>query len=203
MNQLLLRAVLLTILTTCVAAAAASAEAAGYRGLSEWMQSHIDARRLVGCSAQVTRDGETVFLEAFGKRSPAAAETLGVDQVVRIYSMSKPITSAAVMQLVEQGALDLDDPVSMYIPEFAAMTVGVGEDAYPARRPITIRDLLTHTSGLTYGFSAPEHLKAAYQAVFKPGTTLAEAAAGMGSLPLLQDVGTGFVYGVNTEVLGR
>jgi CubicO group peptidase (beta-lactamase class C family) len=123
--------------------------------------------------------------------------------VVRIYSMSKPITSAAVMQLVEQGALDLDDPVSMYIPEFAAMTVGVGEDAYPARRPITIRDLLTHTSGLTYGFSAPEHLKAAYQAVFKPGTTLAEAAAGMGSLPLLQDVGTGFVYGVNTDVLGR
>ena len=107
------------------------------------------------------------------------------------------------MQLVERGELGIDDPVSLYIPEFAEMTVGMGDDARPARRQITIRDLLTHTSGLAYDFTAPEALKPSYEHVFKHAATLEAAAAAMGGLPLVHEVGTRFVYGVSTDVLGR
>ena len=171
--------------------------------LDDWMQSLVDDGKVVGCAAQVTQGGETIFLEAFGDRSPRSEEDLSTDQIVRIYSMSKAITSTAIMQLVEQGKLGIDDPVSMYIPEFAEMTVGLGEEARPARRQITIRDLLTHTSGLAYDFSSPDPYKAAYAEVFKHTPTLESAGVAMGSLPLVSDVGESFVYGVSTDVLGR
>jgi CubicO group peptidase (beta-lactamase class C family) len=172
-------------------------------GLANWMQSLVDEGKVVGCSAQVTQGGETIFLEAFGDRTPESDEDLHTNQIVRIYSMSKAITSTAIMQLVDQGKLGIDDPVAMYIPEFADMTVGLGNDAHPAHRQITIRDLLTHTSGLAYDFSAPEEYKAVYEEVFKDTTTLESAGAAMGSLPLVSEVGERFVYGVNTDVLGR
>jgi CubicO group peptidase (beta-lactamase class C family) len=171
--------------------------------LVDWMQSLVDEEKVVGCAAQVTKGGETIFLEAFGDRSPRSEEDLSTDQIVRIYSMSKAITSTAIMQLVEQGKLGIDDPVSMYIPEFAEMTVGLGEEARPARRQITIRDLLTHTSGLAYDFSAPEAYKDVYEEVFEKTPTLESAGVAMGSLPLISDVGERFVYGVSTDVLGR
>ena len=176
---------------------------AALTSLVDWMQSLVDEGKVVGCAAQVTQGGETIFLEAFGDRSPRSEEDLSIDQIVRIYSMSKAITSTAIMQLVEQGKLGIDDPVSMYIPEFAEMTVGLGEEARPARRQITIRDLLTHTSGLAYDFSAPEAYKVAYVEVFDKMPTLESAGVAMGALPLISDVGERFVYGVSTDVLGR
>jgi CubicO group peptidase (beta-lactamase class C family) len=172
-------------------------------GLADWMQSLVDEGKVVGCSAQVTQGGETIFLEAFGDRTPGSEEELSPDQIVRIYSMSKAITSTAIMQLVDQGKLGIDDPVAMYIPEFADMTVGLDDDAHPAHRQITIRDLLTHTSGLAYDFSAPREYKAAYEEVFENTPTLESAGAAMGSLPLVSEVGARFVYGVSTDVLGR
>ena len=171
--------------------------------LGAWMQKQVDEGRVVGCSAQVTQGGETIFLEAFGDRSPESDDALSINQVVRIYSMSKAITSTAVMQLVEQGKLGIDDPVSMYIPGFAEMTVGMGDDARPARRQITIRDLLMHTSGLAYDFTAPDEFKSAYKRVFIDTPTLESAGVAMGALPLLHDPGHEFTYGVSTDVLGR
>jgi CubicO group peptidase (beta-lactamase class C family) len=172
-------------------------------GLAKWMHTLVDDGQVVGCSAQVTQGGETIFLEAVGKRTPESDDALTTDQVVRIYSMSKAITSVAVMQLIEQGKLGIDDPVSMYIPEFADMMVGVGDAATNARRQITIRDLLTHTSGLAYDFTAPGPYKQAYEQIFVDAGTLKTAASAMGALPLVSEPGSGFVYGLSLDVLGR
>jgi CubicO group peptidase (beta-lactamase class C family) len=177
--------------------------AASLPGLSDWMQSLVQDGKVVGCAAQVTQGGETIFFEAFGDRTPNSDQDLRTDQIVRIYSMSKAITSVAVMQLVEQGSVGIDDPVSLYIPEFADIQVGLGDDAHPPKRAVTIRDLLTHTSGLAYDFSAPEPLKETYGAIFRGAGTLKEAAARMGEAPLVQEPGAGFVYGISTDVLGR
>jgi CubicO group peptidase (beta-lactamase class C family) len=190
----------LAVATTLLLVVPATADLSDFHA---WMQQQVDDGRVVGCSAQVTRGGETIFLEAFGDRSPQSEDDLSIDQVVRIYSMSKAITSAAVMQLVEMEKLGIDDPVSMYIPEFAQMTVGVGDDAQPARRQITIRDLLTHTSGLAYDFTAPNEFKEPYEGVFKNTPSLEAAGAVMGGLPLVHDPGQAFTYGVSTDVLGR
>ncbi|MCH2134957.1 MAG: beta-lactamase family protein [Phycisphaerales bacterium] len=170
--------------------------------LRQWMQAQVESGNVVGCSAQVTQEGETIFEGAFGRRSPESSDALETDQIVRIYSMSKAITSAAVMQLVEQGKIGIDDPVSMYLPEFERMQVGLGEDARPPRRSVTIRDLLTHTSGLAYDFSASPSFKGAYEGIFKGKQTLDEASEAMATLPLLHDPGESFTYGLNTDVLG-
>ncbi len=171
--------------------------------LADWMRSLVAEGRVLGCAAQVTQDGKTIFLEAYGRRTPLAEEDVTTDQVVRIYSMTKAITSVAVMQLVEQGRLGLDDPVSRYIPEFADVQVGMGEQARPPRRAITIRDLLTHTSGLAYSFSCPPEYVDVYAGAFRRSGTLEEAGAAMAELPLIHDPGELFTYGVSTDVLGR
>ena len=172
-------------------------------GLDKWMQQQVEQGKVVGCSAQVTQGGETIFLEAFGDRTPVSSEDLTTEQIVRVYSMTKAITSAAVMQLVEQGKLGIDDPVSMYIPEFADMTVGLGDTARPARRQITIRDLLTHSSGLSYDFLAPTPYKTLYEVPFQAGGDLADAAARMGQVPLVCEPGSRFEYSISIDVLGR
>ena len=171
--------------------------------LADWMRSLVEQNRVLGCAAQVTQGGRTIFLEAYGHRTPMAEDELRTDQVVRIYSMTKAITSAAIMQLVEQGQLGIDDPVSRYIPEFTEVRVGLEEASRSPSRGITIRDLLTHTSGLAYDFSCPPEYKHAYETVFRQSGTLEKAGAGMAQLPLLHDPGEQFTYGVNTDVLGR
>ena len=98
---------------------------ADLKPLQDWMKSLVANEKIVGCMAQITKDGETIFLEAIGDRTPESDEDLEVAQVIRIYSMSKAITSAATMQLVEQGKVGLDDPVSMYIPEFGNDDSGI------------------------------------------------------------------------------
>ncbi|MDG1837577.1 MAG: serine hydrolase [Phycisphaerales bacterium] len=194
----------LRLLLACMATWLLAGHSAGdLPGLKKWMQQQVEQGKVVGCSAQVTQRGETVFLEAFGARTPASSEDLTTDQIARVYSMTKAITSTAVMQLIEQERLGIDDPVSMYIPEFADMTVGLGDTAQPARRQITIRDLLMHTSGLSYDFSAPTPYKAIYEAPFQAGGNLADAAAKMGQIPLVCEPGSRFEYGISIDVLGR
>ena len=101
----------------------ATVSASQLKPLMDWMNSLVDSGQVVGCMAQVTHDGETIFLEAVGNRTPESDEALSTDQVIRIYSMSKAITSTAIMQLIEQGKVGLDDPVWKYIPEFRQMDV--------------------------------------------------------------------------------
>ena len=186
-----------------ILSAALAASAAELKPLQDWMQSLVDDGKVVGCMAQVTQGGNTIFLEAIGDRNLQSDEDLTVDQVVRIYSMSKPITSAAVMQLVEQGRLGIDDPVSMYVPEFSEVKMLVDGEMKSPRREITIRDLLTHTSGIAYGFSAPDELKPYFENAFANINSLEDAAKKIATLPLAGEPGSLFIYGLNIDVLGR
>src|SRR5262249_24102305 len=118
----------------------------------------------------VQRNGETAYFNSFGVRDPSTKEPMTPNTIFRIYSMSKPITTVAAMMLVEEGKLLLDEPVSKYIPSFANLKVGVetkGEagttlELVPAKRQITIQDLMRHTSGLTYGFFGEGMVKKSY-----------------------------------------
>ncbi len=125
--------------------------------IAPWMDRLVADGRLAGLSVSMQRRGKTVFARACGQADLARGTPFTLETVTRIYSMTKPLTSVAVMQLYEQGHFQLDDPVSRFLPEFKEMRVAVGGnrakiETEPAKRPITVRDLLTHTAGLTYGF---------------------------------------------------
>ena len=181
--------------------------------LKQFMQDAVARGEVLGCAAQVTQGGETIFLEAFGDLDPAGTRELEVDDIVRIYSMTKAITSVAAMALMEDGKRGIDDPVSMYIPEFAEVTVahwpeGVERTAenmqrVAPRRPITVRDLILHTSGLAYDFSAEEGLKKIYIDPWIDQPNLASAIRQVAKVPLAVQPGTRFLYGLNSDVLGR
>ncbi|MDX1396826.1 MAG: serine hydrolase domain-containing protein [Gemmatimonadota bacterium] len=168
------------------------------------MQTHVDAGRLPGAMTLIARGGEIVHWSAVGMRDIESGDPLHPDDIFRIYSMTKPITSVAVMMLVESGAVALDDPVSDYIPGFADLTV-LEEDGSraPLERPITIRHLLTHTSGLTYGLFGDTPADRAYMAsdLFGAGS-LEEYIGILEGLPLLAQPGERWNYSVSTDVLG-
>lgn len=173
------------------------------------LRSHVDAGRLPGMLAVVARHGKVAYVGPVGtgeaeKRAPPA------DGVFRIYSMTKPITSTAAMQLIEQGKLRLDDPVSKYIPSFANVRVFAGGSAaHPQlrdpERAITVRDLLTHTSGLTYGLFGTSPVDSIYlrAGFFGPGWTTGKLADSLARLPLLFSPGEKWNYSFSTDVLGR
>src|SRR5450432_4235470 len=130
-------------------------------GVGDYIRNEIATGKIPGAILLIQHHGQPVYLENFGARDVATGLPMTADTIFRLYSMSKPITSVAAMMLVEQGKLSLDDPVSKYIAAFADVKVGVerpGDDGKPSlaleplNRPVTIEDLLRHTSGLTYGF---------------------------------------------------
>ena len=162
----------------------------------------------------IQRNGKTAYFNSFGVRDPGTKEPMTPDTIFRIYSMSKPITTVAAMMLVEEGKLQLDDPLSKYIPAFANVKVGVekkgedgamGLDLVPAKRPITIQDLMRHTSGLTYGFFGEGLVKKAYvDADLNAGDVdNAEFAERIAKLPLAYQPGTTWDYSQSTDILGR
>ncbi len=162
----------------------------------------------------IQRNGKTAYFNSFGVRDPGTKEPMTPDTIFRIYSMSKPITTVAAMMLVEEGKLQLDDPLSKYIPAFANVKVGVekkGEDGVmglelvPAKRPISIQDLMRHTSGLTYGFFGEGMVKKAYvDADLNAGDAdNAEFAERIAKLPLAYQPGTTWDYSQSTDILGR
>jgi CubicO group peptidase (beta-lactamase class C family) len=178
------------------------------------LRQDVADRRIPGAVLLVARHGKVVLHEAVGRIDPARDEPMRNDAIFRIYSMSKPITSVTAMTLVEEGRLQLDDPVARYIPAFANPKVGVekpGPDGKPmleladARRPITIQDLLRHTSGLTYGFFGSSLVKARYvEAKLDAGDPdNAQFADRLAALPLAYPPGTTWDYGYSTDVLGR
>ncbi|MCJ2011069.1 serine hydrolase domain-containing protein [Methylobacterium sp. J-076] len=180
--------------------------------IAPWMDRLVADGRLAGLSVTMQRRGRTVFARACGQADLSRGTPFTLDTVARIYSMTKPLTSVAVMQLYEQGLFQLDDPVSRFLPEFAEMRVAVGGnraklETEPAKRPITVRDLLTHTAGLTYGFMEATLVDAVYREkgidfLAREGT-LAEMTARAASAPLLAQPGTAWNYSVATDVLGH
>ncbi|MBE3109667.1 MAG: beta-lactamase family protein [Acidobacteria bacterium] len=182
--------------------------------IGEVMQKYVDEGRLGGAVTLVARNGKVVYLRSFGKLDPTTGVAMPADAIFRIASQSKAVTSAAVMILFEEGKLLLDDPVSKYIPEFKDTTVAVPEAAkkgpgykiVPAKRPITVRDLLTHTAGISYGDGPAKDL---YKAAGLQGWFMADRPEPIGAyikklarLPFDAQPGEKWVYGYNTDILG-
>lgn len=169
-------------------------------------QTMIDKKETAGTLILVARHGKVALVEAQGMMDIEAGKPMQADTIFRIYSMTKPITTVAAMMLVEEGRLQLDDPVSKFLPEFKGLRVHDGKgDTVPAQREITIRDLMRHTSGLTYGFDEKTSVDKLYREnkVMAPGDSLTDLIAKLGKLPLLYQPGTRFNYSVSTDVLGR
>lgn len=179
------------------------------------LQSEIDRQRLPGAVVLVARHGKVALFESLGVQDPATGTAMAKDSIFRIYSMTKPVVSVAVMMLMEQGKLLLSDPVARYLPEFASQQVAILDDAgesqtksqalRPASRDATVHDLLRHTAGLTYEFmgSLPVHRQYAQTRIGSRHRSNAEFSKALAALPLLADPGSVWEYSRATDVLGR
>ena len=177
-----------------------------------WMHRWVDRGRLAGLTTVVMRRGELAFAETVGKADVERNRPMRPDTIFRIYSMTKPLTSTAIMMLYEEGHFQLDDPISKFIPGFANPRVWAGGsrgkiESVPAEREINFRDLLTHTSGLTYGFMESNPVDALYRA--KDGvdfqtadTSLKQVVDKLATFPLIAQPGKAWNYSVATDVLG-
>jgi CubicO group peptidase (beta-lactamase class C family) len=174
---------------------------------------YVDDGRLPGWLVTVSRRGRLAYVSSYGRRDLERDLPVETDTVWRIFSMSKPITSVAAMMLYEEGEFELTDPVSRYLPAFADVRVWAGGSdqkpvTVPATEPVRIWHLLTHTSGLTYGFHHAHPVDAIYRAhgfewSMPRGADLAECCDRWASLPLLFQPGAEWNYSVGTDVLGR
>ena len=180
--------------------------------VKEWSQRLVDGGKLAGVTTMVARRGRVAHLHSCGMASRETGLAMTPDTIVRIYSMTKPLTSVAIMMLYEQGHFQLDDPISRFLPSFTNMRVAAGGqrgkiDTVPAQRPITFRDLLTHISGLTYGFMQSTNVDALYRDEgidFQTAEcTLGELVDRVAALPLLAQPGAEWNYSIATDVLGH
>ena len=184
--------------------------------ISALLKEDTEKGKLVGAVALIARKGKIGYLETFGYQDKLAGRKMQMDTIFRLYSMSKPITSVALLMLLEEGKIDLGDPLDMYLPEFKDQKVaiiGKGADGKPAivgtepvKRKITVQDIFRHTSGLTYGFTITGHpLDLLYDS---KGTgsydqTLAELSAKLGAMPLMYQPGAMWHYGFNHDIQAR
>jgi CubicO group peptidase (beta-lactamase class C family) len=177
-----------------------------------WMRRQVSDERLAGIEVLIHRRGKPVFHRCHGKRDLARKANTTPETIYRIYSMTKPLTAVAVMMLYEEGRFQLDDPITRYLPDFAGQHVftGGGYGAVmtePAIRDITFRDLLTHTSGLTYAFMQATPVDAMYRAqkIELPGSLepLGEVVGRLAKVPLIAQPGTEWNYSISSDVLGH
>ena len=183
--------------------------------IDQALQAHIKEGKVPGAVVLVARKGKIAYLKSFGMRDKEAGTPMTKDAIFRLYSMSKPVVSVGAMMLVEEGRLRLSDPVAKYLPEFGNVGVAVeGIDSKtsnktfttePAKRKMTIQDLMRHTSGLTYDWGAPSQVKEMYQKadIRNPNQSLAEQISNLAKLPLAFQPGTRWEYSFSTDVLGR
>jgi CubicO group peptidase (beta-lactamase class C family) len=181
--------------------------------IGEHWQRYIDAGQLAGTLTLIARRGKVAYCEGLGHLEIERRRPVTPDAVWRIYSMTKPITSVGLMMLYEQGRFQLEDPVHRFIPSWKNLDVFVSGNhpafvTTPAARAITIRDLLSHTSGLTYGFMERSNVDAAYRKLgvadrTRADYTLADMVAALAELPLEFSPGTRWNYSVATDVIGH
>ena len=177
-------------------------------------QKHIDAGLVPGAVMMVARRGKVAWTSVLGDRDKAANAKMQMDSIFRIYSMTKPIVSVALMQMVEEGKLQISDPVAQYLPEIGKMKVGVEKvaadgtrtmDFVEPKRPMTVQDLLRHTSGLIYGGRGDSLVNKAYNdaKIGDRAKTNAELVTALSALPLRFSPGDQWEYGVSVDVQGR
>jgi CubicO group peptidase (beta-lactamase class C family) len=182
--------------------------------VGEYLREQVANGKIPGAIVLIRQHDKPVYHEFFGVRDVATKLPMTDDTIFRLFSMSKPITSVAAMMLVDKGKLRLDDPVAKYIPSFAGAKVGVekktgsGEktlELVPANRPITIADLMTHSSGITYGFYGDSMVRQLYRdaKIYDGDFDNAEFAERIARLPLTVQPGTEWDYGHSTDILGR
>jgi CubicO group peptidase (beta-lactamase class C family) len=181
--------------------------------IGEHLQHYVDSGKVAGALTLIARRGQVAYFEPIGHLEIERRRPLTRDAVFRIYSMTKPITSVGLMMLYEQGRFQLNDPVAKFIPSWGNLGVYVSGNhplfvTTTPLRPMTIRDLFSHTSGLTYGFMERSNVDAAYRKLAvadrtKAGYTLADMIATLAELPLEFSPGTRWNYSVATDVLGH
>jgi CubicO group peptidase (beta-lactamase class C family) len=220
-SRVLLLATVATLLASSAAQAqrAASPDSGGISTtrlarLTTVFRKEIEDRKLPGAVMMVARKGKLVYATALGVRDPKGAEPMRTDTIFRIYSMTKPIVSVGAMILVEDGVLQLMDPVAKSLPAFKDVKVSTSGGDVPAQRPMTAQDLLRHTAGLPYGEltqNAAVKEALAKAGLFKPGViefdvrdmTGAEEVERLAKVPLIHQPGTTWEYSLATDVLGR
>jgi CubicO group peptidase (beta-lactamase class C family) len=184
--------------------------------LDRALQQYVDENRLGGAVALVLRDGQTVYEHAFGWSDKEAGRRMAADTIFRIASQTKAVTSAAILSLVEEGKIGINEPVSRHIPAYAHTTVAARNEGetkvVPAKRPVTIRDLLTHTAGISYG-TGPD-VAALYEAkglgpaagfgwfTADKNEPICDTMERLATLPFASQPGEAWVYGYNTDILG-
>ena len=182
--------------------------------ISALLKGDVDKGKLVGAVALIARNGKIGYLKTFGYQDKLAGKEMRKDAIFRLFSMSKPITSVALLMLYEEGKVDLFNPLEMYLPEFKDQKValiGKGEDGKPAiigtepvKRKTTVLDIFRHTGGLTYGFTGHPVDKLYREKVTGGGDqTLAEFSAKLGPLPLMWQPGAIWHYSYSHDVQGR
>lgn len=177
--------------------------------MSDAFKREIDKGTLPGATVMVARRGQIGWFEALGRQGPAADTPMATNTLFRIFSMTKPIVSVAIMMLLEDGHFVLNDPVAKFIPEFADQKVGIENhgklDLVPLQRPMTIQDLLRHTSGITYDHTGNTLVQQLYQQSRLRSRKIsnAEHAALVASLPLMCQPGAQWNYSRSTDILGR
>jgi CubicO group peptidase (beta-lactamase class C family) len=184
------------------------------RGIETLINSEVAARRIPGAVVMIQRHGKTLYLEAFGWRDEAKKVPMTTDTIFQIYSMSKPITTVAALMLIDDGKMRLDDPVAKFIPAFAQTKVGVERkdeqgktvlELVPQVRPMTIEDLMRHSSGITTGWYGDSLVRQAYanSDLYDGDFDNAQLAERIARLPLAEQPGSEWDYGLSTDVLGR
>jgi CubicO group peptidase (beta-lactamase class C family) len=177
--------------------------------MSDAFKREVDKGTLPGATVMVARKGQIGWFDAVGRQSPADSAPMAKDTIFRIFSMTKPIVSVGIMMLLEEGQLLLSDPVAKFIPEFSEQKVGVEHNGrlelVPLLRPMTIQDLLRHTSGITYDHTGNSLVQQLYQQsrLRSRKITNAEHAAMVASLPLICQPGAEWNYSRSTDILGR
>jgi len=177
--------------------------------LSDAFRREVDKGTLPGATVMVARKGKVGWFDAIGRQSPTETRPMAHDTIFRVFSMTKPIVSVGIMMLVEEGHLVLGDPVSKFIPEFARQKVGVEKDGklelVPVARPMTVQDLLRHTSGITYDHTGNSLVQQLYQQsrLRSRKITNAEHAVLVAELPLICQPGAEWNYSRSTDILGR
>ncbi len=173
--------------------------------LMDVLRREVASGRLPGAVAMIARKGHIALFEALGQQDPATGTPMQTDSIFRIYSMTKPVVSVAVMMLVERGQLLLSDPVSRWLPEFANQQVATAQGLEPVKQAATVQDLLRHTAGLTYEFlgTSPVQQQYGQLKIASRERTNAEFCQTLAAVPLQFQPGSVWAYSRATDVLGR
>ena len=186
-------------------------QAQSFAEFDRYLSTEVEAGRLVGAHGMIYQDGKLVYNQTYGLRDREAKDPLRGDELYFIQSMTKPIVSVALMTLYDQGKFQLDDPVAKYLPEYAQLqvvnnpSVGSSAGTHPAPSPITIRQILSHTSGMSHGISALPYDKEIWNGIILNGKlkTLEQRTTALAKMPLAFDPGSKWNYSFSPDVVGR